>query len=197
MNILNISKYLITFSVTFCLTYYLIIYTKDNEQLKIRLDEQVKRFKSEKLDSLIFRMDSLTDFEWEKLYVLADNHAIADSEKIGFSWTCSISELGGVPYLENYSDFIFIFTKNDKVVSYALYDYNWTRKRSTELCFRDKVGLFNIGINVYYTPETAIFKIRNVKDFSGVGGRKMPEIVEAIPQKPNVQYYIDRMKKTE
>lgn len=156
-------------------------YMRQNIPFKKKLDRQLEVFHKNNLDSLIFHLDSLTDFEWERLYVIQSG-SIKNVDKIlGFEWKSPPeSNSGGLFSFDDGDEDFFVFTKGNKVVSYSYFSNNDQRYY---------FGI-HIGGHTYYTPQTATFKILGVlHEKSGI---RDAHIHEAIPQQPNVLYFMNQ-----
>ncbi len=115
------------------------------EQKIVKVFEEAKN--SKKKEAFLFRMDTLTNFHWDKMYAFAHLDSKRDvDQKLGFDWNCY-----NFPYL-NDKDNLFIFVKDNKVVSYVFFEANNYDKK--DLFFMSK-----LQYEKYFTPQNAVFKI--------------------------------------
>lgn len=99
-------------------------------------------------DSLVFRMDTVTHFKWDKMYAfnhIDDKKAI--EEKLGFDWDTNFLDIGEY-------DNLFVFVKKEEVVSYVFFSATGENHEQR----------FSINVDrcKYYTPQTAVFRILKV-----------------------------------
>ncbi|RYU93573.1 hypothetical protein [Emticicia agri] len=97
-------------------------------------------------DSIVFRLDTLTRFQWDKVYFFYGyNSAVIFESRIG-------KKVIPNGFMVNAHDNFFVFVKNKEVVSFVGFKPN-----IDEFSFVN-----NASQETYYTPENAIMSFKKV-----------------------------------
>lgn len=130
-----------------------------DSELKQRFIQTVSHVTSGKCngDSIVFRLDTLTKFEWDKVYFFYSYHSKITVElAMGIKWTFKEFDM-------NDYDNLIVFIKNGEVVNYIGFKPN-----IDDFSMESKANQYG-----YYTPDNSIISFRKVCYNSQQGYRNL------------------------
>ena len=146
-------KYIVFLFIYSCTTFN----ENGNKQLKQDLTNVFQNTAKQTYngDSVIFKLDTITKFKWDKVYFFHkyENTDVFD-ERLKKKWIPRNYQLG------EYDNFL-VFMLDDNIVNHVSFRSN----QNDSIVFRN---LLDLG--KFYTPENAIFKYVRKPDNKVVGG---------------------------
>jgi len=163
-----------------CNTYFLILFIlligcTTNEKSEVLLDNKLEdKFQvlinnaSSSTDTIIFKLDTLTNFKWDTLLVFTPYTPINKVQKI-ININLSLIEETNIEYLDHLN--ILAFIRNGKLIKYCKLP-------------RDKGDFDSIDATMFFVPDSSLFKILKTDDYF-VSGRNAFKYVPVIK---NINY---------